>query len=304
MSFRRIEYFLSVATHLNFTKAARECYVAQAAISQQIKQFEEELGFKLFNRGGASVSLTPAGEYFAKQCQAVLAQYNGAVKQARFLAEGKKRDLRLGINGPYTQECIPDYLRRFRQLYPEAAITLQEGGRKEMLEALEEEKLDVIVIPDYGLALDQRFDVLELSSERPKFMTGPQSPLAGRQYVAPSELAGQTIFRIEGSVGESPNQARADYLDQLGLGANPVQQVKTFLEASILVQAGLGIAPLPEGMERNLSRDVSVFSIEGDSFRIRTVALRLLPSVSLAGDHFFQLIREDQAAQRQRLQTQ
>ena len=135
-------------------------------------------------------------------------------------------------------------------------------------------------------------------------MTGPQSPLAGRQYVAPSELAGQTIFRIEGSVGESPNQARADYLDQLGLGANPVQQVKTFLEASILVQAGLGIAPLPEGMERNLSRDVSVFSIEGDSFRIRTVALRLLPSVSLAGDHFFQLIREDQAAQRQRLQTQ
>ena len=57
-------------------------------------------------------------------------------------------------------------------------------------------------------------------------------------------------------------------------------------------------------MEGNLSRDVSVFSIEGDSFRIRTVALRLLPSVSLAGDHFFQLIREDQAAQRQRLQAQ
>ena len=117
MSFRRIEYFLSVAKHLNFTKAARECYVAQAAISQQIKQFEEELGFKLFNRGGASVSLTPAGEYFAKQCQAVLAQYNGAVKQARFLAEGKKRDLRLGINGPYTQECIPDYLRRLSLIH-------------------------------------------------------------------------------------------------------------------------------------------------------------------------------------------
>ena len=53
-SFRRIEYFLSVAKHLNFTTAARECFVAQAAISQQIKQFEEELGFKLFARGGGS----------------------------------------------------------------------------------------------------------------------------------------------------------------------------------------------------------------------------------------------------------
>ena len=96
MSFRRIEYFLSVAKHLNFTKAARECYVAQAAISQQIKQFEEELGFKLFDRGGTAVALTPAGEYFARQCQSVLSQYHGAVKQARSIADGKKQDLRLG----------------------------------------------------------------------------------------------------------------------------------------------------------------------------------------------------------------
>ena len=91
------------------------------------------------------------------------------MKQARFLAEGKTRALRQGINGPYTQECIPDYLRQFRELYPEAAISLREGGRKEMLEALEEEALDVIVIPDYGLALDERFDLIELSSERTKY---------------------------------------------------------------------------------------------------------------------------------------
>ena len=146
--------------------------------------------------------------------------------------------------------------------------------------------------------------MLELSSERPKFMTGPQSPLAGRQYVAPSELAGQTIFRIEGSVGESPNQARADYLDQLGLGANPVQQVKTFLEASILVQAGLGIAPLPEGMERNLSRDVSVFSIEGTLPDPHRGAAAAALGESLAGDHFFQLIRRTKPRSGKRLQTQ
>ena len=69
-SFRRIEYFLSVAKHLNFTKAARECFVAQAAISQQIKQFEEELGFKLFERGGGSVKLTPAGAFLPGNARA------------------------------------------------------------------------------------------------------------------------------------------------------------------------------------------------------------------------------------------
>ena len=278
MSFRRIEYFLSVAKHLNFTKAARECYVAQAAISQQIKQFEEELGFKLFDRGGTAVALS---------------QYHGAVKQARSIADGKKQDLRLGINGPYTQESIPGYLRQFRQLYPEAAIHLREGGREEILDALFQEELDVIVVPDYDLELDQRFDVLELNSERAKFMTGPHTPLAGRQYVSPEELVGQTIFRVEGLSEDPQGHPLPDYFVRLGLGENPVQRVKTYLEATILVQAGLGIAAIPGGMEGKLARDVSVFSIEGDSFRIRTVALRLLPPVSVAADHFFQVIRQD-----------
>ncbi len=247
------------------------------------------------------MSLTPGGEYFAKQCQAVLAQYNRAVKQARFLAEGRSGTSGWGSTAPYTQECIPDYLRRFRQLYPEAAITLQEGAAK-MLEALEEEKLDVIVIPDYGLALDQRFDVLELSSERPKFMTGPQSPLAGRQYVAPRSWRARPSSASKGRWGE-PQPGPGRLPGSAGPGGKPGAAGEDLPGGQHSGSGRPGHRPPAGGDGGNLSRDVSVFSIEGDSFRIRTVALRLLPSVSLAGDHFFQLIREDQAAQ-QRLQTQ
>ena len=160
------------------------------------------------------------------------------------------------------------------------------------------EELDVIIIPDYGLNLDERFESLELSSERAKFMTGPHTPLAGRRYVSPAELAGQTIFRVEGLSEESQDQPLPDYFVRLGLGENPIQRVKTYLEATILVQAGLGIATIPGGMENKLTRDVSVFSIEGDSFRLRTIALRLLPPVSVAADHFFQVIRQELAANR------
>lgn len=176
---------------------------------------------------------------------------------------------------------------------PRRPIHLREGGREEILDALFQEELDVIVVPDYDLELDQRFDVLELNSERAKFMTGPHTPLAGRQYVSPEELVGQTIFRVEGLSEDPQGHPLPDYFVRLGLGENPVQRVKTYLEATILVQAGLGIAAIPGGMEGKLARDVSVFSIEGDSFRIRTVALRLLPPVSVAADHFFQVIRQD-----------
>lgn len=292
-SFRRIEYFLSVAKHLNFTKAARECFVAQAAISQQIKQFEEELGFKLFERGGGSVKFTPAGAFFARQCQSILSQYTGAVKQARSIADGEKRDLRLGIHGPYAQESIPHYLRLFKQMHPEANLTLKDGSRDAMLQGLADEELDVVIVPDFGLHLDEGYEELELSSEQVRFMTGPHSALAGRQFVSSEELTGQTIFRVEDQSDDAKSQPLPEYYTRLGLANNPVQRVNTLLEATILVQAGLGIAPLPGGMEQKLARDVSVFSIEGDSFRIRTLALRKMPPVSVAADHFFQVIRED-----------
>jgi DNA-binding transcriptional LysR family regulator len=287
-----MEYFLSVAKHLNFTKAARECYVAQAAISQQVKQFEEEIGFRLFERGRNSVKLTPAGEYFAQQCQSILSQYHAAVRQGRAIADGGSQDLRLGISGYYRQDTIPGYLRQFRQRYPNGSIALREGTREELLSALNKGEVDVIVVHDTGLDLSG-LEVLELSSTRTQFMTGPNTPLAGRKYVVPEELEGQTIFHIEGVGDSGGTQALPDYLARLGLEKNPIQRVKTILEASILVQAGLGIALLPDGMEGKVDRDVSVFSVEGDSFRIRTVALRLSGEEGTAAQGFFDVIRQD-----------
>ena len=222
-----------------------------------------------------------------------MSQYTGAVKQARSIADGEKRDLRLGIHGPYAQESIPHYLRLFKQMHPEANLTLKDGSRDAMLQGLADEELDVVIVPDFGLHLDEGYEELELSSEQVRFMTGPHSALAGRQFVSSEELTGQTIFRVEDQSDDAKSQPLPEYYTRLGLANNPVQRVNTLLEATILVQAGLGIAPLPGGMEQKLARDVSVFSIEGDSFRIRTLALRKMPPVSVAADHFFQVIRED-----------
>ncbi|MGN0970255.1 MAG: LysR family transcriptional regulator [Evtepia sp.] len=292
MSFRRMEYFLAVAKHLNFTKAARECYVAQAAISQQVKQFEEELGFKLFDRGGASVKLTPAGAYFARQCRSILAQYNGAVKQARAIADGEKRVLRVGFHGLSAQKIFAGHLRRFREAYPETSVTIREGSQASLMEALRQDEVDVIVVPDSGLVLDEGLDVLELASTRSKFMIGAGSPLAGRPVLSAAELTGLPILRINGKEGSFPSRQRTDYYTRLGLGENPVHWAKNYFELLLMVEAGMGIAAIPSGGEEQLPEDVSIFELEGDAFRINTVALRLVPPVSVTADDFFQMMRQ------------
>lgn len=295
MSFRRIKYFLSVAKHLNFTKAAKECFVAQAAISQQIKQFEQELGFPLFIRGGASVKLTPAGEYFYHQCTSIMAQYTGAVKQARAIVDGQRRSLRVGFHGPYPHQRFTRMLRQFRREKPEVAVILQEGAKESLLDLLVAGERDVLVVTDYGMPFDQRFDTVELANDRSRFMIGPDSPLSGRDVLTPAELTGQTILRVKSEGRTAAGLWMTDYFQRLGLGGCAVRTVETYYEAVLMVEAGMGIAVVPPGAEERLPDTISTFAIQGDTFRLSTVAIRLVPPQSIAADDFFRLMRREGA---------
>jgi len=72
MEVRKLRYFISVAEHLNFTTAAKELFVAQPAVSQQIASLEKELGIKLLYRDKQSVKLTNAGITFLKDAREIL----------------------------------------------------------------------------------------------------------------------------------------------------------------------------------------------------------------------------------------
>ena len=61
---RHIQYFLAVAEHLSFTKAAAALHVSQPALSQQVRHLEESLGAQLFDRSGRTTRLTDAGDVY------------------------------------------------------------------------------------------------------------------------------------------------------------------------------------------------------------------------------------------------
>ena len=72
MDIRGLQYFISAAECLNFTRAARECYITQTAMSLHIAKMEKELGFQLFSRKNHVVKLTPAGKDFYVRAQRIV----------------------------------------------------------------------------------------------------------------------------------------------------------------------------------------------------------------------------------------
>lgn len=97
MDLRQIEYFVEVAKHLSFTKAAATLHVSQPSISKAIQNFESELGVPLFYRSSKQLELTDAGQAVLVNSMQVLESFQNLRSELTDLMELKKGQIRIGI---------------------------------------------------------------------------------------------------------------------------------------------------------------------------------------------------------------
>src|SRR6267154_1325171 len=97
MELRHLRYFVAVGEEQHYGRAARRLRVAQPALSRQIQDLEEELGFKLFERLSRGVKLSEAGKLFLEDARRILQEVSEAGIRASSVASGRSGTLRVGF---------------------------------------------------------------------------------------------------------------------------------------------------------------------------------------------------------------
>ena len=142
MELRHLRTIDAVARHRSFTKAGEELYLAQSAISQQIRRLERELGVKVFRRTSRSVELTAEGRVILDYAKRVLAEVDGLHNELEELTGLLGGQLRIGgvyPTGPYD---LFGMLAAFRTAHPQVAIHMLEDTQDDLLAALRADELD------------------------------------------------------------------------------------------------------------------------------------------------------------------
>jgi DNA-binding transcriptional LysR family regulator len=159
MELRHLRYFVAIGEEQHYGRAARELRVAQPALSRQIQDLEEELGFKLFERLPRGVKLTAAGKLFLEDAGRILREVSEAAVRAGRVASGRSGTLRVGFTENASwRGVVPQSFRRFWELQPEAELQLQPSASLEQLEAIRSGRLDagfVNFMPKSDPELDQ-----------------------------------------------------------------------------------------------------------------------------------------------------
>ena len=144
MELRHLRYFVAIGEEQHYGRAARRLRVAQPALSRQIQDLEEEVGFKLFERLPRGVKLSVAGKLFLEDARRILQEISEAAVRAGRAASGRSGTLRIGFTENSSwRGVVPDSFRRFREQQPDAELQLQPEASLVQLEAIRSGRLDV-----------------------------------------------------------------------------------------------------------------------------------------------------------------
>ena len=146
MELRHLKYFIAVADELNFTKAAGKLCISQPPLSRQIKELENEIGVKLFERNNKKVTLTEAGKYFKSEIVSQLQDLESIVLKTRKISENVNGEYRIGYISSTFSIKISELVQFLTEKYPFLKIKLYEVSTAKQILALEQNKLDLGII--------------------------------------------------------------------------------------------------------------------------------------------------------------
>ncbi|MEK6704235.1 MAG: LysR substrate-binding domain-containing protein [Bdellovibrionota bacterium] len=195
LTFRDLEYLVSVAKYGHFSRAAEACRVSQPSLSAQIKRLEERLDLRLFERTSRRVSVTEHGRAVIAQAELLLREAQKLVSIATEKSEPLSGQLRLGAIATVGPYLLPYLLGPLKKAFPKMDLLLREGLTDQLLSELRSGALDAILAaPTFD---ENGFHTFNLFFE-PFLLTAPKGhQILNKQRILASDLKSSEMVLLE-----------------------------------------------------------------------------------------------------------
>ena len=149
--------FYEVAKSGNISKAAKELYISQPAISKAISKLEDSLGLSLFTRSSRGVQLTSEGEILFEHTREAFDALDRGEQELKRIQEFDIGHLRIGVSNTLCKYILLPYLKTFIDQYPHMKVTIESQATAQTLARLEQQKIDLGLVAEPSVRRDLAF---------------------------------------------------------------------------------------------------------------------------------------------------
>jgi DNA-binding transcriptional LysR family regulator len=270
VTFGQVRGFVTVASTGSFTQAAEVLHLSQPALTTRIRQLEEALDLRLFDRNTRSVELSEAGRMLLPIFLRLVGELEGAVLKAREQSKRANSIIRLACLPSCAASLLPLVVSRFREEYPEATFVVEDAINSQVRALVRDGHVDFGIGAFEGDEVDLVFD--DLFADNLQAVFPPGHPLDGVKPVTVHELTQHPLILI--NRGSSIRQAVDEAFAAWGVSAMPACEVTYMSTAVALVRSGLGVAILPSTAVELRANDIIARPVEDNLFVRRLVLVR------------------------------
>lgn len=248
MELRHLKYFLAVANELNFTKASEKLFISQPPLSRQIKELENEIGAKLFDRSNKKVVLTGAGKFFKEEIVNQLQNLESVILKTRKIAENINGEYRIGYISSTFSDTITNLIQFLTKKYPYLNIKLYEVSTVKQILALEQSKLDLAIVraPVVSTKIDSKLwfkDSYSLVFNNSKTIIKDVDDL--------SKLKNEVFVFFNKDYAPMYYSSLIEICSQNGFTPNIVHESNNINSIIQLVRNGLGVSIVPSSLKKS-----------------------------------------------------
>uniref|UniRef100_C5CPB0 Transcriptional regulator, LysR family n=1 Tax=Variovorax paradoxus (strain S110) TaxID=543728 RepID=C5CPB0_VARPS len=252
MELRHLRYFSVLAEELHFGRAARRLSISQPPLSVAIRQLEESVGARLFERNSKEVRLTHAGEALRISARRLLLQAEEAALEARDVAAGSAGRLRIGFVGAMLYRGLPQALRAFQARHPAVRITLAELNSGVQIAELLHDRLDLGFVHTSRMPPELQHRLL---LSEPFVCCLPSGhALARKRVLAPADLRSQPFVLFSREASPDYHERILSICADAGFLPEVRHEVRHWLAVVSLVSQGMGVALVPQAMRHSALR--------------------------------------------------
>ncbi len=241
MTLTELRYVVAVAEERHFGRAAERCFVSQPSLSASVKNLEEELGVRLFERGKRGVLLTEAGEQIVAQARRALEEAARVKLLARQGRDPLKGVLRLGIIHTVAPYLLPDLVGALRRAAPEMPLDVEENLTANLDRMLRAGELDAVV-----LALPHEapgMETVPLYEEEFRVLAPARHALARMRSIEVNKLDAGELLLLP--VGHCFRDQVLEACPEFSRPPEPGRQGNSLETLRSMVASGLGVTVLP-----------------------------------------------------------
>lgn len=285
--------FYAVAKAGNISRAAKELYISQPAISKSISKLEDSLGTTLFTRNSRGVLLTEEGQILFDHTRAAFEQLSAGEQELKRIREFNLGHIRIGVSNTLCRFIMVSYLKGFIDRYPHIKISIESQSTTHTISMLEQQRIDVGLVAEprtqKGLTFLPVMDIQDIFVATPSYL----------ENLRLREGSGADVFQVGNVMLLDKNNITRKYIDDYmnvnNIVANNLLEVTTMDLLIEFARIGLGVGcVIREFVEEDLESGRLVQLALDTPIHKRTVGFAYYASrTSKALETFLKFCREE-----------